>query len=79
MTPEKALGRLINLREQWRENSHDVPFGVSFHEDDFGDMSDDLDDIIQSIERDVKEPETFECPSCGYDGSMYDDSEDTEA
>jgi hypothetical protein len=62
MTPEKALGRLINLREQLTDKKEvedyigefdqweDEP-NVMMDKDHYEHCIDDLDDIIRSIER----------------------------
>lgn len=58
MTPEKALGRLINLREQLTGKDAFEPYSgtsVYFAKDVYAVIIDDLDDIIRSIDRDVKD------------------------
>jgi hypothetical protein len=63
MTPEKALGRLINLREQLGEGIDsfcDERAVVCFGTKLYSAIIDDLDDIIRSIERHIKEGMPFD-------------------
>ena len=58
MTPEKALGRLINLREQLTDKQvyeHDGPETVLMSKDHYSVIVDDLDDIIRSIQREMNQ------------------------
>lgn len=60
MTPEQALGRLVNLREQLTAipAKHDSPSSnLTITPTQYCEIIDDLDDIIRSIERGMKEPE----------------------
>ncbi|MHA2264742.1 MAG: hypothetical protein ACXAEN_20295 [Candidatus Thorarchaeota archaeon] len=77
MTPEKALGRLINLREQLTDPDADKIHHVAFVREKYSAIIDDLDDIIRSIERSMKHsPCSLEepCAEC-----EEPDSEDMEA
>jgi hypothetical protein len=76
MTPESALGRLINLgdsltfvREQLMNADYDWAPDVGFNEENYCRMvdalnaaKDDLDDLIRSIERGMNSEYT--CPNC---------------
>ena len=78
MTPEKALGRLINLREQLLDEpdySKDNNL-VLYLTTSWSVIIDDLDDIIRSIKREVEGERIKEYPINPYDDPP--DSEDTE-
>jgi hypothetical protein len=65
MTPEKALGRLINLREQLTEKRRVIEGtanGIWMPKEHYSAIIDDLDDLIRSIERGLLSDYT--CPNC---------------
>lgn len=79
MTPEKALGRLINLREQFATDcEHDKKIHVKFCIDCYCENMDDFDDIIRSIERGMKTGVCSNCIINGVSQAEPPDSEDME-
>ena len=51
---ERFLGRLINLHGQLTIPAYDGMYHVSFLRKEYCEIIDDLDNIIRSIERDLK-------------------------
>jgi hypothetical protein len=79
MTPEKAYGRLINLREQLTGKDAFEPYSgtsVYFAKDVYAVIIDDLDDVIRSIERRIKKGDL--CQECGqkYEDDDYELEDD---
>jgi hypothetical protein len=78
MTPEKALGRLINLREQLTDDVRETDWEnvVMFQVENYSAIIDDLDDVIRSIERRIKKGDL--CQECGqkYEDDDYDSEDD---